>query len=111
MVFPSWMKFHLGRLIITPAVLMGVPVDEICYAIDRHVCGLWGDVCDVTRVANEAALLSGGRLLSVYHASDGTDLRVLTTGDRLITIAYLPSEPVSDTKMDTNRVKSNYKEL
>ena len=92
MILPSMMKFQLGRLVITPAVLTGVSVDDICRAIDRHVCGVWGDVPDLVRVTNECGLSHGGQLLSVYRTTDETELRVLTTSDRLTTTVYLPSE-------------------
>jgi hypothetical protein len=98
MVFPSMMKFHLGKLVITPAVLMNVPVEEIGYAIDRHVCGQWGSVSDNVRLANNTALRTGARLLSVYHVSDETELRVLTTGDRLTTIIHLPGEFIPESE-------------
>jgi len=86
------MRFNLGRLIITPAALLGVDVEEIYYAIDRHVCGIWGNVSDAARTANESALASRAPLLSVYRLADGTALRVLTTGDRLTTTVDLPDE-------------------
>ncbi len=85
MVFPSMMKFHLGRLVITPAVLKAAHVDDICRAIDRHVCGLWGEVSDTTNTANEAALVLGGELLSVHRLTNGTELRAVTAADRLTT--------------------------
>ena len=108
MVFPSRMKFQLGTMVITPAVLRSHSVDEICRAIDRHVCGEWGDVSDVARAANETALLSGGRLLSVSHPR-GLALRVLTTGDRLTTTVHLSGErlPFADTRTDTKTIKTD----
>jgi len=92
MVFSSMMKFCLGRLAITPAVLQTIPPDEICRAIDRHVCGDWGDVSPQAHTENEAALLSGLPLVSVYRDSDGTEFWLLTTGDRLNTTVHLPGE-------------------
>lgn len=92
MVFPSMMKFYLGRLVITPAVLSTTSVDDICRAIDRHVCGIWGDVSQGVRNANESALRNSGQLLSIYHATCGTQLRVLTTADRLTTTVHLSGE-------------------
>ena len=88
------MKFQLGRLVITPAVLSNAVVDDICRAVDRHVCGDWGDVSDAGRTTNEIALLSGGRLLSIYHARNGTELRVTTSGDRLTTTVHLREDSV-----------------
>jgi hypothetical protein len=92
MIFPSMMKFTLGRLVITPAVLSGVSVDDICRAIDRHVCGQWGDVPDLVRITNECGLSHGGHLLSAFRLSNGIELRVLTTADRLTTTVYLPGK-------------------
>jgi hypothetical protein len=92
MIFPSMMKFQLGRLVITPAVLTGVSVDDICRAIDRHVCGVWGDVPDLFRITNECGLSHAVQLLSAYRTSGQTELRVFTTADRLSTTVHLPSE-------------------
>lgn len=86
------MRFYLGRLVITPAVLTNLSVDEICYAIDSHVCGIWGDVSESVRKANETALINQGQLLSIYHTTCGTELRVLTTAGRLTTTVYLQGE-------------------
>ena len=86
------MKFDLGRLVITPAVLTGVSVDGILRAVDRHVCGDWGEVPDLVRITNESGLLNSGDLLSVYHSTGGIELRVLTTADRLTTTVHLAGE-------------------
>ena len=95
MILPSMMKFPLGRLVITPAVLTNISVDDICRAIDRHVCGQWGDVPDLVRVTNESGLLSGGHLLSAFQGRNGIELRVLTAADRLTTTIHLNSESVT----------------
>jgi hypothetical protein len=92
MVFPSMMKFQLGRLVVTPAVLTAVSVDDICRAIDRHVCGVWGEVPDLVRITNECGLSYGGHLLSAYHVTNGVELRILTASDRLTTTIHLPSD-------------------
>jgi len=94
MILPSMMKFQLGRLVITPAVLTTFSVNDICRAIDRHVCGVWGEVPDLVRITNETGLSHGGHLLSAYRASGGLELRVLTTADRLATTVHLPGESV-----------------
>ncbi|MFO1488688.1 MAG: hypothetical protein U1F65_09440 [Verrucomicrobiota bacterium] len=79
---------------ITPAALTSVPVDDICHAIDNHVCGIWGNVSAEARAENEHALLTDSPLLSVYHAPDGKEFRVLTTGDRFTTTVHLPSDSI-----------------
>lgn len=102
MIFPSMMKFPLGNLVITPAALKAVvSVDDICHAVDRHVCGQWGSVSDAVRAANEAALVSGGRLLSVYKAH-GIELRIMTSADRLTTTVHLPTDSASVSKTVSN---------
>jgi len=92
MIFPSMMKFQLGRLVITPAVLKVASVDDICRAIDRHVCGEWGDVPDLVRITNERSLSHYGHLLSAFQIRNGLELRVLTTSDRLTTTVHTPED-------------------
>ena len=86
------MKFKIGRLIISPAALQALSTDEICLAVDNHICGQWGDISDHDRAANELALSTSAPLLSVYHTDTGTELRVLTTGNRFVTTVYLPTD-------------------
>ena len=92
MIIPSMMKFQLGRLVITPAVLKVALVDDICRAIDRHVCGEWGDVPDLVHITNECGLSHRGHLVSACRTTKGVELRVLTTGDRLTTTVHLPTD-------------------
>ncbi len=96
MIFPSMMKFCLGRLVITPAALTTIPAEEIYSAIDRHVCGQWGDIPAEAHAANERGLLSDAPLRSVYHAPDEREFCILTTGDRLTTTVHLPSDSIAN---------------
>ena len=91
MIFPSMMKFDLGRTVITPAALEAVPADDICNAINRHFCGDFGDL-DADRRENELTLRAGLRLLSVYHATNGTKFWLITEADRRLTTILLPSD-------------------
>lgn len=63
-------KFQLGRLLATPGALEAIEVSGQTAAdfLARHAAGDWGDVDAEDAAANEAALLDGSRLLSVYHA-------------------------------------------
>ncbi len=92
MFLTSQMKFDLGQLVITPAALEAVPADDICNAINRHVCGDFGDFDDADRRENELALRAGLRMLSVYRATNGTKFYVLTEACRTITTILLPSD-------------------
>lgn len=64
------MKFQLGRLLATPGALEAIAASDESAAdfLARHAAGDWGDVDAEDAAANEAALLDGSRLLSVYHA-------------------------------------------
>jgi hypothetical protein len=93
MLLGSMMKFYLGRLVITPAALETIPSDEICRAIDRHVCGQWGDLSAADLAANELALETGAALRSVFHATEtGKEFVVLTVADRTTTTVFLPTD-------------------
>lgn len=85
-------KFHLGQLVATPGVLELVTHDEITRALDRHICGDWGDVCKEDRKANEEALINSLRLVSVYHSQGGIKFWIITEHDRSSTTVLLPSE-------------------
>jgi hypothetical protein len=92
MILTSQMKFDLGQLVITPAALEAVPADDICNAINRHVCGDFGDLDAADRRENELALRAGLRLLSVYHATNGVKFLLITEADRRLTTILLPSD-------------------
>jgi hypothetical protein len=63
-------KFQLGRLLATPGALVTIEASGQSAAdfLARHAAGDWGDVDAEDAAANEAALLDGSRILSVYHA-------------------------------------------
>ena len=82
MIFLEQQKFLLGRIVITPSALKALNVDDICRAIDSHVCGDWGLLDGDDRAANELALRIGGRLLSEFQTAQGIRFWVLTEADR-----------------------------
>ena len=92
------MKFEPGRFLATPAVLDAVPRGTIFAAIERHLNGDWGDVCDSDKRANDRALKNGSRLLSVYHTPALGDKKkeikfwIITEADRSATTVLLPSD-------------------
>ncbi len=85
-------KFPLGRLMSTPNALRKIPSDEMLTALQRHVQGDWGDVDEHDHQANEAALLNGSRLFSVYHARNRTKFWIITEADRSVTTVLLPED-------------------
>ena len=85
-------KFDLGQLMITPNALSTIAPPEIATALSRHLQGDWGDCCPDDRAANDAALLEGSRLFSVYHTANGTKFWIITEWDRSSTTVLLPQD-------------------
>ncbi|MBO0944016.1 type I restriction endonuclease subunit M [Acidovorax temperans] len=94
--------FGLGRLVATPGAL-NILTTAQCHPVQllqRHQHGDWcdpGELCTADKAANDHALLTGGRLLSVYRV-DGIRLYVMTEAvndgseRRDSTCILLPSE-------------------
>ena len=91
--------FGLGRLVATPGALH-VLTEAQCppnRLLQRHQTGDWGELCTADKAANDHALLSGGRILSVYSV-EGIRLYVITEAvnddrqARESTCILLPSE-------------------
>jgi hypothetical protein len=58
----------------------------------RHAASDWGDLDAHDRAANEAAVVSGERILSAYRLASGERLWLITEADRSATVALLPEE-------------------
>ena len=85
-------KVPLGRTVATPAALGTVSQPDIVAALCRHAAGDWGDVTPDDRAANDNALKSNERILSVYRSATGTTFWVLTEADRSVTTVLLPDD-------------------
>lgn len=85
-------KFALGQIVATPNALAQLSQDEILISIARHQTGDWGEVDEHDRQQNEESLQQGLRLLSVYHAANGTKFWIITESDRSVTTVLLPEE-------------------
>ncbi len=93
------MKFCSGMCVMTRgiAALQADFGGEIRSSLFRHFSADWGDVDAEDRRANNAALVHGSRLLSVFHLSDGTRIWIITEaedglGRRYATTVLLPEE-------------------
>jgi hypothetical protein len=86
------LKFDLGRLSATPEALKEIPVATMQKAIARHHSGDWGEVDDHDRAANDAALIEGTRLFSVYSTPGGAKFWIITAADRSTTTILLPED-------------------
>jgi hypothetical protein len=82
----------LGQVVATTHALADLSFANIHAALARHRAGDWGEVCPEDRAANEEALVSGGRLLSVYRAENGTKFWIITEADRSATTVLLPED-------------------
>jgi len=85
-------RFPPGQLVATPNALNTLNQAEIHDALARHLHGDWGALDSVDAQANERALHDGTRLLSAYHATDGTRFWIITEADRSVTTVLLPED-------------------
>jgi hypothetical protein len=92
-------KFELGRTVGTPAALGVIEAagQEPSFFIDKHVSGDWGSVDADDARANDAAIHTGERLLSIYQTLLGVEVWVMTDaaddeGVRAATTILLPSD-------------------
>lgn len=85
-------RFNPGRLMITRNTKNALPRREVDAAINRHLSGDWGDVCQSDWQRNEQALRDGDRLLSVYQTQAGEKFWIITESDRSTTTVLLPSD-------------------
>jgi hypothetical protein len=86
-------RFELGTCFITPEAKQELVEGEYppeCLFI-RHRQGDWGDVDDEGIVANNRALVFGGRVFSTYTI-EGSKFLVITLADRSSTTIMLSSE-------------------
>ena len=85
-------KFPSGQIVITPAALNTLSQTDVQTALVRHLRGDWGDVDEHDRKENDVSLQRDFRLLSVYHAANGTKFWIITEADRSVTTILLPSD-------------------
>lgn len=92
-------RFELGQVVSTPGALEALQRNKIngIEFLHRHVSGDWGIVCEEDKLANDIAVKTGARLLSVYFLPDETILWLITeaqdgNGTRQATTFLLPEE-------------------
>lgn len=91
---PAPPRFPLGQTVATPGALEAFERTGQTPAefLTRHATGDWGDLTPDDKSANDHAVESGERLLSVYHLQDGTKVWVITESHRRVTTILLPME-------------------
>ena len=91
---PAPIKFTMGRLLVTPGAMAALnrSHQEPSLFLGWHCVGNWGELCAEDRATNERALVSGGRIMSVYKTLRAETIWVITEGDRSATTLLLPEE-------------------
>ena len=85
-------SFALGQIVATPNALARLTQDDILRGLQRHAAGDWGDLDKDDREENDLSLQKGFRLLSVYHAANGTKFWIITEAARNSTCILLPED-------------------
>lgn len=88
-------KFPLGQVVATPGALelLGRAGVNPASLLSRHVRGDWGLVGREDAQANEHALRTGARLLSVYEVGEPPErVWIITEADRSSTCLLRPDE-------------------
>ena len=85
--------FDLGAGVATPGAMEVMRKHGLsAVALSAmHASGIWGEVPPEDAAANEEALKTGERIMSVYKFGDDT-LWIITEADRSVTTILLPSE-------------------
>jgi hypothetical protein len=91
--------FELGQVVATPAALRAIEDsgEEPGDFLTRHAFGDWGSVFDEERERNDAAVKTGGQIVSEYRTGNGVKIRVVTAAvdvsqRRPTTTILLPAE-------------------
>ena len=94
--------FSLGQVVATSSIhsLMASDLSFhtfIYTSLVRHEDGDWGEICEEDFESNQAALVSGRRVFSVYecgpgHLEYGHKIYVITESDRSATTVLWPWE-------------------
>ena len=85
-------KFPLGKVVMTANAMRTLEHEDIHASLLRHAGCDWGEVCPEDREANESALWSGGRLISVYHGRNAVKFWIITEADRTVTTVLMPED-------------------
>ena len=96
---PPIIQLRLGKIVATRAALDALrdAAQNPRELLVRHSKGDWGAVCQEDKVANDASLIDGSRILSAYLLATGEKIWVITeavddNGNRAATTFLLPEE-------------------
>ena len=80
-------RLELGRIVISDVASAALEASKVegVLLLARHLNGDWGDLPAADTLQNELALLLGGRVFSRYALPDGSEIWIVTEGDRSMT--------------------------
>ena len=84
--------FPLGNVAITAHAMSELFPFDVLTALERHSQRDWGNVHPEDRGLNDAALLEGYRLVSVYDDMGPVTFWIITEADRSLTTILLPDD-------------------
>lgn len=84
-------RFPLGEIVATGNASLLLTTEEVLTALQRHANGDWGDLCPEDALANDSALLHGGRLFSAFGEGNHR-FWIITEADRSVTTILLPDD-------------------
>lgn len=88
----------LGKLVCTVGINDRMKEDTafhkfIFVSLGKYINCDWGDICAEDKTANDAALISGDRILAVYiFRKTQEKIWIITESDRSVTTILFPSE-------------------
>ena len=96
-------KFDLGEVVITDGIARLIYEDnfengerlnrEILESLQKHQSGIWGELCEEDKQANDWAVKNGERILSAYTIDENkVKIWIITEWDRSCTTILLPEE-------------------
>lgn len=86
--------FAMGQIVATPAALAALEKahQNPAELLKRHQSGNWGEVGKEDAQTNDAAVIEGLRVMSVYTLKTGVKIWIITEADRSSTTCLLPDE-------------------
>src|SRR5687768_12837036 len=87
--FPGEVKFTPGWVHVSRSAMKTLDPTEVLAAMERHLRGDWGDLCDDSKATNDRCLAEGGQIISAYYDRHGNLFWIATVADRSATFISL----------------------
>jgi hypothetical protein len=85
--------FDVEKIVATPAAMKAMGPEYAMNCLANHMTGDWGLTCAEDAEANDRAVKTGARILSVWPLPDaGGEFWIITEADRSVTTFLLPED-------------------